>query len=246
MDGAFQSGGEEMNNLDLTKWKELDNIWTHSLWCGNYRMKELQECGNRKFHGNFIPEIPYQMMLRYTKEGEKVLDPFAGSGTTGDVAKILNRDCDMYDLNPVRDDIKKADARSFDYNCMYHLVILHPPYADIIKFSNDVDDLSMSYPEPFLTEFRKMVLNISKYLLSGRYLILVCGEIWVKGEEFPLGVYCSDIIRDCGFERRGIIVKDYGQGIKDETQNLKRYRHLKNGTWDFFGDTVFVMRKKGL
>src|SRR5262249_59995710 len=34
------------------------------------------------YWGNFVPQIPHQMMRRYTKRGEWVLDVFAGSGTT--------------------------------------------------------------------------------------------------------------------------------------------------------------------
>ena len=34
------------------------------------------------YWGNFIPQIPHQMMLRYTKKGDWVLDAFVGSGTT--------------------------------------------------------------------------------------------------------------------------------------------------------------------
>lgn len=236
----------EINDIDLTRWKEYEHIWTHSLWVGKYRKQFLKNCGSRKFHGNFIPEIPYQMMLRYTRCGEWVLDPMAGSGTTGDVAKFLGRNCDMFDLNPVRSDIKKADVLTYDYGKKYDLIILHPPYSNIIKFSDDGNDLSLLYWENFLDKFCVLCSNVDKFLKKNRYLILVCGEIYCAGEEIPLGFYCSDILRKIGYLRKAIIVKDYGEtkgGDKNLNKGLMRYRHLKHGTWEFCGDFIFVMRK---
>jgi DNA modification methylase len=34
------------------------------------------------YHGNFVPQIPYQAMRRFTKQGDVVLDTFLGSGTS--------------------------------------------------------------------------------------------------------------------------------------------------------------------
>jgi DNA modification methylase len=69
----------KFNDLDLQNWKECD-INTDSLWLINERDKS----GKHKniYHGNFIPQIPNQLIQRYTKENDVVLEPFMGSGTT--------------------------------------------------------------------------------------------------------------------------------------------------------------------
>lgn len=49
----------------------------------------------------FVPQIPNQIISQYSKEGDTVLDPFVGSGTTLTEASLLNRNGIGIDLNPV-------------------------------------------------------------------------------------------------------------------------------------------------
>lgn len=69
-----------LNDIDLSKWKEYSEIITDSLWLIGSRDKSGVHTG--ELHGNFIPQIPHQAMLRYTKREDWVLDTFLGSGTT--------------------------------------------------------------------------------------------------------------------------------------------------------------------
>jgi len=68
------------NDIDINQWKAYDEIITDSLWLIGSRDKSGAHTA--ELHGNFIPQIPHQAMLRYTKRGEVVLDTFLGSGTT--------------------------------------------------------------------------------------------------------------------------------------------------------------------
>lgn len=52
------------------------------------------------YWGNFIPQIPHQMMRRYTKQGDWVLDTFAGSGTTLIEGQRLGRNTIGIELQP--------------------------------------------------------------------------------------------------------------------------------------------------
>ncbi len=70
----------KINDLNLNRWKEYDDIVTDSLWVMNKR--DNSGSHNAAYWGNFIPEIPNQFLKRYTKKGDWVLDTFAGSGTT--------------------------------------------------------------------------------------------------------------------------------------------------------------------
>jgi hypothetical protein len=69
-----------LNDIDVSQWKAYDEIITDSLWLIGSRDKAGAHTA--ELHGNFIPQIPHQAMLRYTKRGEVVLDTFSGSGTT--------------------------------------------------------------------------------------------------------------------------------------------------------------------
>lgn len=234
----------KINDIDLSKWRESE-AWTHGLWVGDYGIPKIKDCGSRKFHGNYVPHIPYQMMLRYSKVDDNVLDVFAGSGTTDDVAKILGRNCDMFDISPVRDDVRKSDAETVFLDKEYQIIFLHPPYANIIKFSDDKEDLSNLKLEEFYSKFRRIVKNILPSLTTNGVVVLVCGEIYQNGEEIPLGFYLGEIIREFGLKRKAVIVKDYGETCggavySPKNRNLQRYRHLKYGTWEFFGDMIQV------
>ena len=54
-----------------------------------------------KWRGNWSPYIPRNILLRYSKEGDWVLDQFAGGGSTLVEAKLLNRNIIGMDVNPV-------------------------------------------------------------------------------------------------------------------------------------------------
>src|SRR5438270_3287781 len=51
------------------------------------------------FPGNFIPQIPAFLIEILSTSGQTVCDPFAGSGTTGVEAGLLNRNSVMLDAN---------------------------------------------------------------------------------------------------------------------------------------------------
>jgi tRNA G10 N-methylase Trm11 len=70
----------KINDLNLNRRKEYDDIFTDSLWILDKR--DNSGAHNAGYWGNFIPQIPNQFLRRYTKQGEYVLDAFLGSGTT--------------------------------------------------------------------------------------------------------------------------------------------------------------------
>ncbi|MDR0666956.1 MAG: site-specific DNA-methyltransferase [Campylobacteraceae bacterium] len=84
------------NDLDFDDWKNL-NIDVNSLWLINKRDKN----GKHKniYHGNFIPQIPNQLIRRYTKINEVVLEPFMGGGTTLFECEKLHRKYIGFDIN---------------------------------------------------------------------------------------------------------------------------------------------------
>jgi len=55
---------------------------------------------NPKYRGNFAPQIPRNLILRYSREGDIVLDPTVGSGTTLIETKLLKRKGIGFDINP--------------------------------------------------------------------------------------------------------------------------------------------------
>jgi len=51
------------------------------------------------YRGNWAPQIPRALILKYTEPGDTVLDPMVGSGTTCIEAVLLGRNCIAVDIN---------------------------------------------------------------------------------------------------------------------------------------------------
>jgi DNA modification methylase len=74
------------------------NVWQIPICSGKERIKD--ESGN-KIHSTQKPiELLKRVILTTTKEGDFILDPMAGTGTTGYVSKMLNRDFTMIERKP--------------------------------------------------------------------------------------------------------------------------------------------------
>ena len=83
-------------DLDLSRWKEYEDVETGSLW-----MIPSRANGNGHrldYHGNYVPQIATQLLTRFTRADDIVLDLFLGSGTTAIEAAHLDRRCIGVDL----------------------------------------------------------------------------------------------------------------------------------------------------
>ncbi|GHT81787.1 hypothetical protein FACS189467_6380 [Bacteroidia bacterium] len=58
------------------------------------------ECNNKNHSAAFPRELPEWFIKLFTKEGDTVLDPFMGSGTTIDVANNMDRNCIGIEILP--------------------------------------------------------------------------------------------------------------------------------------------------
>lgn len=267
---------KQINDLDLSNWdKEIPEkgILLPSLWI--IQNREKTGAHTNRYWGNFVPQIPYQALIRFTREGDWVLDAFAGSGTTLITCKQQNRNGVGVELAPrvvawsnwlVRTQTNKrvfaktiiGDSTSVEargrveailatHNVkQVQLIILHPPYYNIIPFSNDPRDLSNAPSlEAFLQMFRQVVGNFAELLEENRYLILVMGDYYANGEYVPLAFESLRAVTDTGmFRLKGIVVKNIeGNRGKIGQENLWNYRALKGGFFIFKHEYVFVFQK---
>jgi len=263
----------KFNDLNLKNWKELD-INTDSLWLINERDKS----GKHKniYHGNFIPQIPNQLIRRYTKENEIVLEPFMGSGTTLFECEKLNRKYIGFDINPEMieyvNDNMKDNLLYQDFSINYcnaldvnevdnavknaldkfnqksvQFVLMHPPYMDIVKFTENENDLSqIDNINEFVKKFQIVCENSLKYLDKNRYFAIVIGDVYKKSEVLPLGFYVMDMIkRNFKTKLKGIIVKNIeGNRGKLGAGGIWRYRALKSDYYIFKHEYIFVFKKE--
>ncbi len=136
--------------------------------------------------------------------------------------------------------IHNLSSRSFA-----QLLILHPPYHDIIKFSDDPQDLSnIPDAESFLEAFASVAWNGYHLLEPGRFAAVIIGDKYEDGELIPLGFKCLGIMNEVGFKTKAIIIKDIqGNEAKGKDTNLWRYRSLAGGFFVFKHEYILVMFK---
>lgn len=144
--------------LKPLEWLHLYNIWT---------LAKFEE--DKAFFGAF-PEIFMENLLYYhTKENDLVYDPFAGSGTTIDVCKKMERNFYCSDLNifPGREkEISKWDIASGlpDNLTKPDLVFLDPPYWRQAKgrysdVPNDLGNMNINKFYSIFNNFLKLLMD---------------------------------------------------------------------------------------
>ena len=258
------------NDLDIENWKEL-NINTDSLWL----ISERDKSGKHEniYHGNFVPQIPNQLIRRFTKKGETVFEPFMGSGTTLFECEKLDRkyvgldinpkivdyvrqkigvgseyfieECNSLDVGKVSLNIKQAFEMLSVKNVQF--VLMHPPYLDIVKFTDDENDLSqIGNLKEFIGKFKIVCENSLKYLDKNRYFAIVVGDVYKNGEVLPLAFYCMDMIkRNFAVKLKGIVVKNIeGNRGKIGQNNIWKYRALNSDYFIFKHEYIFVFKKE--
>lgn len=262
----------KINDLNLNRWKEYKDIITDSLWV--LQKRDNSGAHNGSYWGNFIPQIPNQFLRRYTKKNEWVLDTFLGSGTTLIECKRLGRNGIGIELNAtvvelakknieneknlfsenVKTEIICGDSTKLNYEKelkkievkSVQFIIMHPPYWDIIKFSNNPNDLSNTKSvKEFLNLFGKIIDNTYPLLDKGRYLAVVIGDKYSAGEWIPLGFYTMQEVLKRNYKLKAIIVKNFEETKgKINQKELWRYRALVGGFYVFKHEYIFLFKKK--
>lgn len=255
------------NDINLADWKNTE-IWTDSLW----NIPERDNSGKHSgfYHGNFIPQIPRQFILRYTKKNEIVFDPFLGSGTTSYEAETLNRNFIGIDIQKkLVDYVKKKIEPKNNFSDLItgdstkietferikeilnnhrkknvQLAILHPPYADIIKFSDLKDDLSNTKSlKEFLEKFSAVVKNTIEILEKERYLTIVIGDMYKQSKWIPLGFYCLNEAQKLGLTLKSIIIKNMeGNRAKQNKEAIWKYRALSSDYYIFKHEYILIFK----
>jgi adenine-specific DNA-methyltransferase len=147
--------------------------------------------GDPNYRGATPSYIIWNLLERYTKPKDLVIDPCAGSGTTLDVARELGRRALGYDIAPTRKDIFRVDARKLPLeNEKADFVFIDPPYSTHIEYSDDprcIGKLDAAGGE-YYHAMEQVLKEIHRVLRKDRHMALYVSDSYVKRKAFyPIG-----------------------------------------------------------
>lgn len=198
------------------------------------------------YRGNWTPYVPRNLILRYSKPDEWVLDQFLGSGTTLVEAKLLGRNAIGIDINKNsilisnvnlnfecdvdnKTIVKYGDARNLNFikDDSIDFICTHPPYADIIKYSVDnKDDISLLDHNRFIIEMKNVAEESYRVLKSGKICAIMMGDIRKNGNIVPLGFNVMECFLKAGFKSKEIIIKEQHNCMSSKYWKKQYYSFL--------------------
>ena len=202
--------------------KEITTVWSFPER-GNWATH------NPRYRGNFAPQIPRNVILRYSKEGDIVLDPMVGSGTTLIETKLLKRRGIGLDINPdavkiteenlkfktankYKQKVKVGDIRDLSEikDESIDLIVTHPPYLNIIKYSNgklDGDLSNITDIKKFCNELEKGIKEFYRVLKEDKYCAILIGDTRKGRHYVPLSYFVMERFLNNGFALKEDVIK---------------------------------------
>lgn len=180
------------------------------------------------YRGNFAPQIPRNVILNYSEEGEYILDPMVGSGTTLIEARLLNRNALGYDINSnavkitseriqfevnnkSKQIVRLGNAQKLaEKDNSIDLIIAHPPYFNLVTYSdgqNPEDFSSISSIPKFLDALDIALHEMYRVLKPNRFCAILIGDTR-KGQHYiPLSHFLLQRCLSTGFVLKEEIIK---------------------------------------
>ncbi len=198
----------KLNELTGKEWIKFTKTW--------FVLRPKRRTDNVLLHPAKFPEsLVERFVLFFTKKGDKVLDPMAGTGTVNYLCEKLERvgysielEDKYYKIGKNRSNqyFYKGDCREIDkFNIpKVDFIITSPPYWDSLKrshirqlkrkkegldteYSNNEKNLeNISDYQVFLNQLVNIYKNLKPYLKKGKYLLVVVNNIYKNSKLYPL------------------------------------------------------------
>jgi DNA modification methylase len=191
--------------------------------------------GDRGYVGATPSWVVWQCLQRYTREGDTVVDPMCGSGTTLDVCADLGRKGVGFDLAPRRPDIRQADARKLPLpDASADFVFIDPPYSTHVDYSDDercIGKLDAAGPDDGRAYYKAMdgvIAEIDRVLRPRRYMALYVSDSWRKREKGDPG-QGTGVFMPIGFELFALLRRRFRP--VDIVAVVRHNAKLEKGHW---------------
>lgn len=163
-------------------------LQTTTLWYHPSQQHDPERVfGNPRYEGRTPSYVIWNLLERYTREGDLVVDPFCGGGTSIDVAAHLGRAGRGFDIAPSRDDIQQADARSLPLeDDSADFVFMDPPYSTHIEYSDHPNCIGKldAFEAEYLDAMDGAFAEAQRVLKDRRYLAVYVSDTFKKKRGF--------------------------------------------------------------
>lgn len=171
--------------------KPILRLQTTTLWDYPSRHYKRSMEPESEYPGATPAYIIWNLLSRYTRPNDLVVDPMCGSGTAIDVARDLKRRVLGYDINPVRKDIFRADAKKIPLEDeKADFAFIDPPYSDHIRYSGSkecIGELS-ALSEKYYDAMRHVINELYRIMRFDRYMAVYVADSFEKEKPFmPIG-----------------------------------------------------------
>jgi len=258
--GSVLIGGK---SLPLTGHKSVRTIHPHDFKLEQTTVWSFPDRGDWATHkadyrGNWSPFIPRNVIERYSKPGDLVLDQMVGGGTTLVECKVLGRDAIGVDIN-LDAAMLTLDRLNFDYPSYLEalpktnvrvfqgdarnlegiaseavdLIATHPPYASIIPFSKATPvegDLSQIHSLDEFFEGMSLIASEGlRVLKPGGHAAVLIGDTHKHAHYVPISTRTLEVFLQAGFVLREDVVK------------LQHHTQTMHGRWNPRFKTNFLL-----
>ncbi|MBN2402810.1 MAG: DNA methylase [Spirochaetes bacterium] len=180
--------------------KPILKLQTTTLWDYPSQHYKRSMEPESKFPGATPAYVIWNLLMRFTKPNDLIIDPMCGSGTTMDVARELKRRVIGYDISPVRKDIFRADARKTPLeNEKADFVFIDPPYSDHIHYSDSDDCIGKlsALKDGYYKAMQSVINEIYRIMRFERFMAVYVSDSYEKDKPFmPIGFRLFSMLCD--------------------------------------------------
>lgn len=192
---------------------------------------------NPKFGTDSPGRTPHQIIANllyyYTEEGDLVVDPMAGGGTTIDVCNHMNRRCVAFDIQPVREDIIQNNVlQGIPHNELCDFIFLDPPYYK--QKEGFIHNQFNESVESFYEAMETTLSNCRKVLKKEGVLTLMLKPMGLREKGYfeweDLTLKCYVIAEKIGFKliKRISVPLNTQQYSRLDVARAKKNRYMLN------------------
>ena len=218
------------------------------------------------YRGNWAPEIPRNLILRYSKKGDNVLDQMVGGGTTLIECKLLGRNGIGVDINPdaimitqnrlkfdsIDVDFPKTEQKTYvgdarNLNLIKDestdFIITHPPYLNIIAYTQQQvkwDLSSVHSLDEFVEEMKIVAAESYRVLKPGKYCGILIGDTRRYKHYIPVSARVLSAFLEAGFILKEDIIK---QQWNCKTTGYWKQKSEKSNFLLIMHEHIYIFRK---